>query len=320
MLRLPRQVVPRTLHEVLGCNVPHLPHHKAGPTPSQVINCLEDFRAKGGDAIEAVDEAVSSRLTLSIQDASGRTYASHLNMIEKVCNLLGADVVPATIKTIRRASTLCNNPQTLKGWLAAWKRLHLQRGEQWAGDGDSELSAIRLGTFKSLPLAQPKKRIQKQLLRRMLHAAIKMDEFWIGAGCCLAYVFGLRVPSELLGQGRRDQFRIEPHCVRLVDLKRKGRADLSRLVRNCTCSLDAILCPHPWLAFALQRSEEARLFDMSPSAFHEGLRSLLVVAGVSSEEAALFTSHSFRCGSAADILHAHGLQAMLGHGERASPG
>ena len=49
--------------------------------------------------------------------------------------------------------------------------------------------------------------------------------------------------------------------------------------------------------------------------FTEKLRALLAEAGVPAAELPLYSSHAFRRGSAADILHAHGLNAMLHHGE-----
>ena len=177
------------------------------------------------------------------------------------------------------------------------------------------LRAIRAGTSRRLPDGPPKRRVRKQLLQKLLKAAIKEDRLWMGAALCLAYVFALRVPSELLGQGRNEQFKVYSDRVCLVSLKRKGRVGLSELVRSCTCRTNPLMCPHPWLAYASRRTPEGKLFDMSPATFHAEFRDLLRKVGVPASEAEQYTSHALRRGVAVDILEQHGLQAMLAYGD-----
>ena len=208
---------------------------------------------------------------------------------------------------------------TLRGWLASWRRLHILRGERWEGDADLLLRAIRTGTSRRLPLGAPKRRVRMPLLSALLKASARTRDFQMGAACCLAYVFALRVPSELLGQGLRGQFVVYPDKICLVGLRRKGRQQLTELVRSCTCRSNPLACPHPWVEFALNSTRADRLFAMSSVEFHSRFRALLAAAGVPADLCVQYTSHAFRRGVAADVLERHGLQAMLAVGQWQSP-
>ena len=208
---------------------------------------------------------------------------------------------------------------TLRGWLVSWRRLHLLRGAPWQGDQDPLLKAIRVGTSRRLPLAPPKRRIRAGLLSRLLKECIKADYFVTGAAFCLAYVFALRVPSELLAQGRRSQFKVFADRICYTGLKRKGRTQLSELVRSCTCRTSPLLCPHPWLACAQKGSSGDQLFKLSGAKFQARLQHFLALAGVPAGQLAGYTSHAFRRGVGVDVLQQHGLQAMLACGEWRSP-
>ena len=153
------------------------------------------------------------RAAASVADSTSVTYVSHINMISWACSVLGVSLCPAPVAGIRKVAVVCNNPMTLRGWLAAWRRLRVLRGVKWEGDGDSLLRAVRAGTSRRLPLGPPKRRVRISLLMRLLKAAIQQKEFLVGAACCLAYVFALRVPSELLAQGRRGQLKVFPDRV-----------------------------------------------------------------------------------------------------------
>ena len=231
MMRFPSRFKPKNLHEALGAAVHPTSGRRAGPVPSQFITLLHAFVQEGGDAIALADEAVKTRSSLAVQDATLQTYFSHLNMVERACRVFGGALCPARIEEIRQVSMVCHNPNTLKGWLAAWRRLHLQQGLAWAGDGDSVLAATRLGTARSLPTPPAKKRIRRPLLRKLLQAAVKAGELEMGSAFCLSYVFGLRVPSELLRQGFRCQWSWDAKTIRVSGLKRKGKSGCAHAPR-----------------------------------------------------------------------------------------
>ena len=220
---------------------------------------------------------------------------------------------------IRRVALVCNNPSTLRGWLAAWRQLNMQRGPPWEGDKDAVRKTIRIGTLKATPVGPPKRRVRRPLLRKLLQTAIRSKRFWIGAMLNIGYIFALRMPSELFRQGKRSQFQVGSKSIRIINLKRKHKRSLCDLARWCTCQADPLLCPHPWLAFACKRTSSDRLFDISPIRFRAEFHLLLKETGVPETDIPSFTSHSLRRGAAVDILEQHGLHAMLPYGDWATP-
>ena len=64
----------------------------------------------------------------------------------------------------------------------------MQRGHEWAGDRDVQLTALRVGLCKTLPQGVAKKRIRKGLLRKLLETAVQTERLQLGAAFCLAYV------------------------------------------------------------------------------------------------------------------------------------
>ena len=192
-----------------------------------MLKRLEAFQLKGGDAAALANEAIHGRIAASIEDSTRQVYFSHVNMVEWACRVFNGQVCPTELPTIRRVAMICNNPQTLKGWLASWRHLHLQRGNSWQGDADPMLKPMRTGTLKALPDAPPKRRIRRPLLRKLLKAGIKRDLILEGGIMCLAYVFALRIPSELLSQGRWEQFKTDQSSISIIPLKRKLKRSLT---------------------------------------------------------------------------------------------
>ena len=137
----------------------------------------------------------------------------------------------------------------------------------------------------------------------------------MGAAVCLAYVFALRVPSELLGQGHRSQFVCHADRICIARLRRKGQRQLTELVRSCTCSTNRLVCPHLWLDYVKQKVSGDRLFAMPSAFFHSQLWNLLAAVGIPKEVCPEYTSHAFRRGVAVDILERQGLSAMLQYGQ-----
>ena len=319
MMKIPSALRPRTFHQALGVSCPDDPRHRAGPPPTAVLNLLKHFKTSGGDVAALADETLHGRMAAGIEDSTGITYYSHINMLEWACSIFDCPIVPAGLHHIRRVALVCNSPSTLRGWLAAWRRLHLQRGSPWEGDSDAVLKAIRIGTLRAAPAGPPNRRVRRQLLRKLLHAAIRSERYWIGAMLNIGYIFALRMPSELLRQGKRPQFQMGSKTIRIINLKRKQKRSLCELARWCTCQTDPVLCPHPWLAYAFKRTTSEALFDVSPTRFRMEFHALLKEVGVPETDIPGYTSHSLRRGAAVDILEQHGLQAMLAHGDWASP-
>ena len=318
-MKVPNSMRPVTFHQALGSNPPVSARHRAGLPSTAVLSLLRDFKRPGGNVMDVADVTLQGRMAASMEDTTGVKYYSHINMLQWACSVFECPICPASVQNIRRVALVCNNPSTLRGWLAAWRRLHIQRGFTWEGDNDAVLKAVRVGTLKAAPLGPPKRRVRRPLLRKLLRAAISSGRMWIGAMLNLGYIFALRMPSELFRQGRRSQFLLSARSIRIVNLKRKHKRSLCELARWCTCNTEPLLCPHPWVAYALKSKSSEQLFDIRPASFRNEFHLLLREAGIPEADIGGYTSHSLRRGAAIDILEQHGLQAMLAYGDWATP-
>ena len=315
--------MPLEVHAAVG-RTPPAGRTDAGPSPKQEIQLIQSLLDEGMPVAKVehlLDSVAASRARAAVGPGSGPTYASHQRMIEWACSLFGAPPVPAPTRLVRRVAALVNSPSTLRGWLAAWRDVHIQRDVPWVGDVDPLLRRMRVGTGKAAPPPPEKKRLRLPHLRKVLQSAASRGEFRLGAAILIAYMFGLRVPSELLAQVVWGKLRRGRQDLTIVGLKRKGKPALSNLTRLCVCSSDELLCWHLWLQ-ALQEYHESsgeadKFFPFSVHHYTQGLRQLLAAAGVAGGELHLWTSHCARRGSGADVLAAEGpLPIALGGGHR----
>ena len=95
--------------------------------------------------------------------------------------------LPAELDTIRRVTSVVNDPSTLRGWLAAWRLLHVCARFPWMGDRDPCLVAIRTGLHKRLGPLPLKRRCRKHLLRNVLRSAARKQLWEVGALAVLAH-------------------------------------------------------------------------------------------------------------------------------------
>ena len=224
---------------------------------------------------------------------------------------MGRSPVPADLILVRRVSALVNHESTLRGWLAAWKDLHVLSGKPWVGDRDAYLKAVRAGTAKAAPPRKAKKRLRRDLLRSCLQEAVKKGDFEIGAGLNLAYAFGLRVPSELLAQACEARLEEGEDELRITGLRRKGKPEPSALSRWCVCAGDPLLCWHPWMAWLRENADPRQYFKMSGTEFNVRFRKILEGAGVPKGELEEWGSHAARRGGGVDVLEAQGLPVEM---------
>ena len=301
-----------------------LPHpeqfapRRGGQTPSCNIQLLRNARMQGLDIRVACDRVADSRASSSVQDSSSYTYDSHLRQIHRVCRVLGEEAFPASLETIRRVSSVVGHPSTLRGWLAAWRRMHHASRLPWPADRDPFLAAVQAGLRRRLGPAPARARCRRSLLRRILRRAAASESWAVGAFAVLAYTFGLRVPSELVAQASSASFHISQNRISYGPIRRKGQSEMQTLQRWCCCEQDPLLCPHDWVRIMCERSPEGRLFQHAAAHYMASVQSLLRDLEVPGAET--YTSHCFRRGAAVDVLERHGLQAMLRFGQWRSPG
>ena len=229
----------------------------------------------------------------------------------------------------RRSSAPCiagDNPQgqlgsgerlNTQGLAGGWKRLHLMARLPWSGDRDPFLVAVRTGLRHCVGPSPPKKRCRRALVRRLAAAAAQAQWWDVGALCVLAYVFALRVPSELVGQATAEFFKCTENRIEFGPIRRKGKSEMQTLKRWCTCAADPLLCPHPWVQILSESRPTGYFFVVSAQQMMQRVTSLL--KGLNIRDATAFTSHCFRRGAGVDVLETHGLPAMLAHGQWSSP-
>lgn len=315
LMSAPRESRSRTVHAALGA--PVMPYFR--PTPSESIRVLAHARSQGADIEAVLDGIIDCRAGSSIAQSSGRTYSSHLTQIRRVCGLLQAQVCPADISTIRRVSAVVNHPSTLRGWLSAWRHLHILARHPWRGDGDPHLYAARAGLARHTEPPPVRRRMRGQRLLRTLRPCVQAGHYFEAAAAALAYIYGLRVPSELLRQARSDMFRCRGHRITYGPVRRKGKVAPSALTRYCCCASQPLLCAHPWVAFLHEHAEQGLCFGFTAAQLMARLQPFLQASGVPADQLSSWTSHCFRRGSAIDVLEHQGVAAMVAHGEWANP-
>ena len=286
---------------------------RAGPTPSSNMKLLQAASRQGLNIRSACDRIADSRAGASVRESSANTYDSHLRQIQRACQVLGEPAFPASLDTIRRVSSLVGHPTTLRGWLAAWRRLHHSARLPWPADRDPFLVAIQAGLRRNLGPAPPRARCRRALLRHILVAASASQSWAAGAFAVLAYTFGLRAPSELVKQATAQSFRVSPNQISFGPFRRKGAAELQTLQRWCCCRQDRLLCPHDWLEIICESRPAGCLFPHEPMIYMGAIQGIIRSLGI--HDASMYTSHCFRRGAAVDILESHGLQAMLHFGQ-----
>ena len=248
LLAIPRKDAGLTVHDTLHVTAPST--HRAGATPTQTLYALREAQSNGLNITALLDGIADRRASQNLSEGSSHSYHSHLNQIRHACELLCEDWLPAALHTIRRVTSVVNNPSTLRGWLAAWRYVHIVAGATWLGDGDLFLRAVRLGLLRHVGPPPMRMRMQAPRLIKVLRYCINNDLTLVGAAAALAYIFALRVPSELLRQAGVTLFTTaDSRRIQYGPIRRKGQPRLTTLTRWCTCDWCPLLCAHPWVAY-----------------------------------------------------------------------
>jgi hypothetical protein len=234
--------------------------------------------------------------------------------------VIGAQPLPAERKTVLRFIGLFNNASTLRGALAAWRQIHIREHEAWPLEDDPLVRFLQTAT-KNLMAALPTRyALRRPLALEMIMLAHSKGGEWlqIGAIIALAYIYGLRVPSELLKQSTTTLWSITSRAVSYGPILRKHRPRPVSLTRSCICEEAPALCPHVWAGFIVSELPQAKSFSFSGAHFNNKFQQLHQELG--SPDLPGWTSHAMRRGMALDVLEQHGLGAMLRAGDWHSTG
>ena len=246
-------------------------------------------------------------------------YLSGLRLIFLFCGLLGAEMIPANPQTAWRLASIVSNDNSLKVYLAAWRKAHILMGFGWPCESCAVLRDIKHGIRNLMAPRLQRPCIRALRLRCLIATAVAQRAPFRAASYCFAYQFLLRVPNELLRQFKPCMFTIEPgtNCVRVGPLQRKTERN-AYVMAPCICNSGGrIACAHVWASWLLRRFEASSsklVFFTKYETFVRELRADLISIDVPSAEANLVGSHAFRHGAARDILQTSGLKETMKRG------
>lgn len=317
---LHRPRAPTTLHGVLRHSWIPTARSLDGPSPRQNLVMLRGHASTGGNLGAALDEVVHGRMGNLLAEGSCTTYQSHVRLILQFCLLLNASPLPAERSTVMRFIGLFNNARTLRGALAAWRQLHIRSHVLWVLEGDVYCSMLQRAVRRSMAPRAPRHALRKPLAVRLVLMAVDKGGQWleVAAIVALAYVFGLRVPSELLRQRRAGLWSYGGTAIHYGPIGRKHRNGQVTLMRSCICSSVPVLCPHIWARYVQEALPLAKSFTMTGADFNRHFQTLH--RELSAGDARGWTSHAMRRGMALDVLEEHGFGAMLRAGDWNSTG
>ena len=273
---------PTSVHRALGAKWSPTTFRLDGPGPRKNLALLQQHAGAGGDVVDLLDRILQGRVGCGIAPSTAATYSSHVGLVLAFCNLVEASPLPADRVTVLRFIALFDNVSTLRGALAAWRHLHTRCHEAWPLEGDPFYSMLHKAT-KRLMVSRP----QRHALRRPQAISLIMFAFakgvaWIPfcAIVALAYVFGLRVPSELLKQSAPELWQLGTTTIAYGPISRKHRLHPVTLMRNCVCQSHPILCPHVWGRYVRQELPAGRSFSITGARFNVLHRQLQMEMGV----------------------------------------
>ena len=307
-----------TLHSELGVPWNRTNARIQAAPPQEVMRLIREKIVNNVDVGASLDQVSRTRAAYSIRDSSQASYVSHLRCVVAVCDALREPVVPASLLMLRRYTAVCNNPVTLRGHLAAWRLLHTLVGAPWAGQNDPFMKAAQAGLVRLQPPPQVKLAIRRELAHELALHCLKSasPEFTLfGFLVALAYLFALRVPSELLRQYSAGLLRLAGNTWLYGPIRRKNCAFPVTLQRQCVCGGKfPALCPHKWAQHpAFTRVPNGTLRAWTTDRFNKTLREALAQVGVPPNVCRKHSSHDFRRGCAKDLLQHAGPAAMMGH-------
>ena len=191
-----------SVHKVLRQDWPYAHHRPNGPGPLQNLKLLEQDAASGGNPTEALERVIRGRLGCVVAPSTADTYDAHVRLVLRYCKLVRAMPLPASRTTVVRFVALFNNASTLRGALAAWRQLHIRDHQVWPLEGDPFFSMLHRATKNLMAPKVPRHAMRRALVLKCVALGHQKGGNWrdISAAIALAYMYGLRVPSELLRQ------------------------------------------------------------------------------------------------------------------------
>ena len=241
-------------------------------------------------------------------------------MIGHFCKFIGAEPLPADRRTVLRFIGLFNNASTLGGALAAWRQVHVREHEAWPLEGDPFAAVLQKST-KHLMAERPKRHALRRVLAlKLILSAHAKGGVWleVAAVIALGYVYGLRIPSELLRQSKASLWVLDSRTITYGPILRKHRQRPVTIGRTCVCLEAPALCPHAWASLIKGAMPPGKSFSLSGAEFNRRFQQLHEELG--SPDVRGWTSHAMRRGMALDVLEQHGLGAMLRAGDWPSAG
>ena len=248
-------------------------------------------------------------------------YASELKCFRSFCDTFGVAPLPASEGTVKRFVAIFRDPSSAEKYLTAIRWAHDFAGLKINFDSRSLKQVLR-GAFKLKGPPAQVRAILWPLLRRLVRHASSRGQCEQSCAYVLAANFLFRVPSELIPlrfdnvdvHSSVKEFVEDGRPVLEISLKsRKNRPRGSVLRRACRCPGDQLLCPvHALRALLAAQGRSRRVgkvFSLNITGFTRKLREHLSALEV--DDPAAYASHSFRRGSAQQLLKDGGRLAHI---------
>ena len=261
-------------------------------------------------------QTVTNRLRLfDIDESTLGCYTSALNAWAKfvdACALMKGEPIPhipAEAELVYWWQATIHHPDTASNYLTA-----LKKGHQWANReitwDDKICKSIRKGTSKfNPPKKRPRHAISRDLLKKLVTYMRARSDHEMADLCIIAYNGAFRVQSELLpATFSRDAqlWTISEDNSTTIELpSRKNRKLPSKVIRDCTCSVNPDLCIHLAVERRLKsciRQQRTKIWTLMYHQAMQLLRSALTELGT--PDAHAYGLHAFRRGIAQDLMRA----------------
>lgn len=215
-----------------------------------------------------------------------------------------------------------DNPSTMRGHTAAWKRLHTIEGQKFP-EKDRICKMLQQSNRLALPPQTAPKRMAKEIATKVLRVAARRAWVELGVMISWGYQYLSRIHNELIKQGTTKTMQVTAEGTRLGPIKRKNRPNLVTMERSCLCKTKhAVMCPCKWLQTRIAEimeqeapiSEGQETFTEYTHTLLWQMREALWEAGeeVDMKELKRWTFHTVRKGAALDVLQKRSTRPSTG--------
>ena len=141
-----RTSIPREVCQRLS-----VPHTQAPAAGRAALKLLWTENQSSEELSRSTDELVLARILSSVRPSTLEAYSSALRLIFLFCSILNQDMIPTSAPTVWKLAAIINNANSLKVYLAAWRKAHILMGARWPCESCAVLRDIKRGIRNLMP-------------------------------------------------------------------------------------------------------------------------------------------------------------------------